>query len=52
MFIFYLIGAMVKIVFLFSLYKGRQTLKELKRNVDDGTIVFLTSSEAVTGGVL
>ena len=36
----------VKIVamFLFSLRKGRQTSKELKRNMNDGTIVFLMSS--------
>ena len=50
-FIFYFIGSVGKILFLFTLHKGRQTSKELKRNVDDGTIVFLTSSEAVTGGV-
>ena len=37
---------------LFSLHKGRQTSKELKRNMNDGTIVFLTSSKAVTRGVL
>ena len=29
-------------MFLFSLHKGRQTSKELKRNMKDGTIVFLT----------
>ena len=42
----------VKIVatFLFSLRKGRQTSKELKRNMNDGTIVFLMSS--ATCGVL
>ena len=36
----------VKIVamFLFSLRKGRQTSKELKRNMNDGAVVFLTSS--------
>ena len=32
-FIFYFIGSVVKIVFLFSLHKGRQTSKELKRNM-------------------
>ena len=37
---------------LFSLHKGRQTSKELKRNMNDGTIVFLTSSKAVIRGVL
>ena len=30
-------------IFLFSLHKGRQTSKELKRNTNDGSIVFLTS---------
>ena len=30
-------------MFLFSLYKGRQTSKELKRKMNDGTIAFLTS---------
>ena len=30
-------------MFLFSLHKGRQTSKALKRNINDGTIVFLTS---------
>ena len=34
-FIFYFIGSVVKIVFLFSLHKGRQTSKELKRNMND-----------------
>ena len=29
------------IMFLFSLHKERQTSKELKRNMNDGTIVFL-----------
>ena len=28
---------------LFSLHKGRQTAKELKRNINDETIVFLMS---------
>ena len=28
-------------MFLLSLHKGRQTSKELKRNMNDGTIVFL-----------
>ena len=27
-------------MFLLSLHKGRQTSKELKRNMNDGTIVF------------
>ena len=42
----------VKIVamFLFSLRKGRQTSKELKKYMNDGTIVFLMSS--ATCGVL
>ena len=31
------------IMFLFSLLKGWQTLKELKRNMNDGTVLFLTS---------
>ena len=31
-----------KIVFSFSLHKGRQTSKELKRNMNDGTVIFLT----------
>ena len=43
MFIFYFIGSVVKIVFLFSLHKGRQTSKELKKNMNDGTIVDLVS---------
>ena len=30
-------------MFLLSLHKGRQTSKELKRNMNDGTIVFLVS---------
>ena len=30
-------------MFLFSLFKGRQTSKELKRKMNDGTIAFLTS---------
>ena len=30
-------------MFLFSLYKERQTSKELKRNMSYGTIVFLAS---------
>ena len=30
-------------MFLLSLHKGRQTSKELKRNMNDGTIVFLMS---------
>ena len=30
-------------MFLFSLHKALQTSKELKRNMNDGTIVFLTS---------
>ena len=30
-------------MFLFLLHKRRQTSKELKRNMNDGTIVFLTS---------
>ena len=30
-------------MFLFSLHKGRQTSKELKRNMNDGTTVFLMS---------
>ena len=34
-FIFYFIGSVVKIVFLFSLHKGRQTSKELKINMND-----------------
>ena len=32
-FIFYFIGSVGKILFLFTLHKGRQTSKELKRNV-------------------
>ena len=28
-------------MFLFSLHKGRQTSKELKRNINDRSIVFL-----------
>ena len=28
-------------MFLFSLHKGRETSKELKRNMNDGTITFL-----------
>ena len=43
MFIFYFIGSVVKIVFLFSLHKGRQTSKEFKKNMNDGTIVDLVS---------
>ena len=39
-------------MFLFSLHKGQQISKELKRNMNDGTIVFLISSEAFTRGVL
>ena len=31
------------IIFLFSLHKERQISKELKGNMNDGTIVFLTS---------
>ena len=30
-------------MFLLSLHKGRQTSKELKRNMNDGTIFFLIS---------
>ena len=30
-------------MFLLSLHKGRHTSKELKRNMNDGTIVFLIS---------
>ena len=30
-------------MFLLSLHKGRQTSKELKRNMNGGTIVFLMS---------
>ena len=33
---------MGKIVFSFSLHKGRQTSNELKRNMNDGTVIFLT----------
>ena len=40
-FIFYFIGE--NCMFLFSLHKERQTSKELKRNMNGGTIVFLTS---------
>ena len=29
-------------MFLFSLHKGWQTSKEFKRNMNDGTIIFLT----------
>ena len=42
-FIFYFIGSLVKIMFLCSLHKGWQTSKELKRNINDGTIIFLAS---------
>ena len=38
----YFIGSVVSIIFLFALHKERQTSKELKRNMNDGTIVFLT----------
>ena len=31
------------IIFLFSLHKEQQTSKELKRNMNDGTIDFSTS---------
>ena len=34
-------------MFLLSLHKGRQTSKELKRNMNDGTIVFLMSLRIV-----
>ena len=30
-------------MFLLSLHKGRQTSKELKRNMNGGTIIFLVS---------
>ena len=42
-FITYFIGSVAKILFLFSLHKGQQTSKELKRNMNDRIIVFLTS---------
>ena len=32
-------------MFLFSLHKGRQTSKELKRNMNDGTIEFCEFSK-------
>ena len=31
------------IIFSFSLQKEQQTSKELKKNMNDGTVVFLTS---------
>ena len=31
------------VILLLSLQKGRQTLKEFKRNMNDGTIIFVTS---------
>ena len=44
MFIFYFIGSAVKIAcFFFFLPKGRQTSNELERNMNEGTIVYLTS---------
>ena len=40
----YFIGSVLKIVlFLFSLHKERQTLKELNRNMNNETMVFLKS---------
>ena len=30
-------------MFLFSLHKGQQASKELKKNMNDGTIIFLMS---------
>ena len=41
-FIFYFIDLVVKILFLFSLHKGRQTSKKLNWNMNNGTIIFLT----------
>ena len=41
MFIFYFIGSVVKIMFLPSLHKGRQTSKELRKNMNGETVVFL-----------
>ena len=35
--------SLVKIMFLCSLHKGWQSSKEFKRNINDGTIIFLTS---------
>ena len=43
MFSFYFIGSVVKIVFFPSLHKGRQTSKELKRNMNGETIIFMMS---------
>ena len=40
---FNFIGLVVKIMFLFSLHKGQQASKELKKNMNDGTIIFLTT---------
>ena len=40
---FYFIGSVVKIMLLFSLHKEQQTSRELKRNMNDRIIIFLTS---------
>ena len=42
-YLFYWVSFENCIIFLFSLHKERQTLKELNRNMNDETIVFLKS---------